>query len=160
MPASIHPPLLDAFIAQLAASDQRVTSPRLHVAQAIARRAGHFTAEEICGALPAVGRATVYRNIKLLTEMGYLCRVLLEDGSLHYQVSHRGHHHHHHLVCTSCGVAHDLLGCDMEDLLRARAGDSGFAVSGHWLEVYGLCRDCQAVSLILTGTARVLQPEA
>ena len=141
MPAATHPPLLDSFIAHLAESDQRVTSPRLEVAKAIAQRGSHFTAEEIRAALPSVGRATVYRNIKLLAEMGYLCRVLLEDGSLHYQVSHRGHHHH--LICTGCGIAQDLLGCDIHDLLRTRAGDSGFAVSGHWLEVYGLCRQCQ-----------------
>lgn len=118
----------------------RSTSSRRAVAEAVAAQQRHFTAEEIRGQLPEVGRATVYRSLKLLVGSGVLCRVLLEDGTLHYQLSHRGHHHH--LLCVDCGASEDLLGCDIEDLLQDLSSAHDFEISGHWLEVYGRCLRC------------------
>lgn len=118
----------------------RSTSPRRAVAYAIAAQQRHFTAEELRERLPWVGRATIYRSLKLLVESGSLCRVLLEDGNLHYQLSHSGHHHH--LLCVECGASEDLLGCDIDDLLRQVSAAHEFQLSGHWLEVYGRCRNC------------------
>ena len=89
---------------------------------------------------PSLGRATVYRTLKILVEAEVLCRVLLEDGDLHYQLSHRGHHHH--LLCVHCGSSQDLTGCDIEDVLVNTSARHGFELSGHWLEVYGRCREC------------------
>ncbi len=118
----------------------RRTSPRRAVVQAIAGQNHHFTAEELWEQLPGVGRATIYRSLKLLVESGVLCRVLLEEGNLHYQLSHRGHHHH--LLCAECGASEDLVGCDIEGLLQEVSASHGFQLSGHWLELYGRCRDC------------------
>ncbi|MFQ6027802.1 MAG: Fur family transcriptional regulator [Dehalococcoidia bacterium] len=118
----------------------RTTSPRKEVTRVIAGKERHFSAEELREQLPGVGRATVYRSLKLLVESGMVCRVLLEDGSLHYQLSHQGHHHH--LLCVDCGSSEDLLGCDIEDKLKAVSQAHEFQISGHWLEVYGRCRDC------------------
>jgi len=105
---------------------------------------GHFTAEELRHAVPEVGRATVYRSLKLLVEARALCRVLLEDGDLHYQLSHRGHHHH--LLCVECGVSQDLLGCDIQGVLEQVTSANDFQLRGHWLEVYGRCRSCVAAT--------------
>ena len=119
----------------------RSTAPRRTLAAAIGVQKRHFTAEGLRRQLPpTLGRATVYRTLKLLVEAGVLCRVMLEDGDLHYQLSHRGHHHH--LLCVLCGSSQDLTGCDIEDLLAATSARHGFKLSGHWLEVYGHCRDC------------------
>ncbi len=118
----------------------RSTSPRRAVVNAIAGQNKHFTAEELRGQLPGVGRATIYRSLRLLVESGVLCRVLLEEGNLHYQLSHRGHHHH--LLCVECGSSQDLLGCDIEDLLQTVSAAHEFQLSGHWLEVYGRCHAC------------------
>jgi len=118
----------------------RTTSPRRAVVNAIAGQNKHFTAEELRGQLPDVGRATIYRSLRLLVDSGVLCRVLLEEGDLHYQLSHQGHHHH--LLCVECGSSQDLLGCDIEDLLQTVSSAHRFQLSGHWLEVYGKCHDC------------------
>ena len=118
----------------------RSTAPRRALVRTVAAMDGHFTAEELNKDLPHVGRATVYRSLNLLEEAGVLCRVLLEDGSLRYQLSHRGHHHH--LICTGCGQSQDLLGCDIEDMLKERTQQNHFRMDGHRLEVYGRCRKC------------------
>ncbi|MBM3943032.1 MAG: transcriptional repressor [SAR202 cluster bacterium] len=136
-------PLAEQLLETLEDRGYRDTLPRRAVVQAIAERERHFTAEELHEQLPSVGRATIFRSLKLLVESGMLCRVLLEDGNLHYQLSHRGHHHH--LLCVQCGNSEDLVGCDIEDQLRQVAAARRFQVSGHWLEVYGRCQSCQAL---------------
>ena len=122
----------------------RSTAPRRALAAAIGDQEKHFTAEGLRLQLPPqLGRATVYRTLKILVEASVLCRVLLEDGDLHYQLSHRGHHHH--LLCVHCGSSQDLTGCDIEDVLVSTSARHGFELSGHWLEVYGRCRDCAEI---------------
>ena len=119
----------------------RSTAPRRALASAIGEQERHFTAEGLRKQLPPnIGRATVYRTLKILVDAGVLCRVLLEDGDLHYQMSHHGHHHH--LLCVHCGSSQDLAGCDIEDVLESTTSRHGFELSGHWLEVYGRCRNC------------------
>ena len=119
----------------------RSTAPRRALASAIGDQDRHFTAEGLRKQLPpSIGRATVYRTLKILVETGVLCRVLLEDGDLHYQLSHHGHHHH--LLCVHCGSSQDLAGCDIEEVLISTTTRHGFELSGHWLEVYGRCRNC------------------
>src|SRR3990172_9979492 len=98
--------------------------------------------ESLASTLEARGRATVFRTIRLLTERGVVCRVLLEDGSLHYRLSRRGHHHH--LVCLNCGGVRDLDECAVGDLVRELSRASGYEIEGHWLEVYGRCASCRA----------------
>ncbi len=132
--------VVDDIVSQLAHRGYRDTEPRRLVIGAAAAQARPFTAEELCAALPCVGRATVYRGLRLLVETDQVCRVLLEDKELRYQLSHQGHHHH--LLCAVCGASADLANCDVEETLREAAAAAGFQMSGHWLEVYGRCADC------------------
>ncbi len=120
----------------------RWTGPRQVLVRSITDRDRHFSAEELRRDVPQVGRATVYRSLNILVESGILCRVLLEDGSLHYQLSHFGHHHH--LICTDCGQSQDLVGCDIDAMLKAKTQEHRFQMDGHRLEVYGRCRACLA----------------
>ena len=132
--------LATQFLETLEERGHRTTSPRRAVVDAVAAQNRHFSAEELRQKLPKIGRATIYRSLKLLVDSGVLCRVLLEEGNLHYQLSHQGHHHH--LLCVECGASQDLLGCDIEDVLRSVSAGHEFQVSGHWLEVYGRCSQC------------------
>ena len=130
----------DQVLAIMEDRGYRHTGPREALVRRIVAKDRHFTAEDLRREVPQIGRATVYRGLNLLVETGVLCRVLLEDGSLHYQLSHLGHHHH--LICTGCGASQDLLGCDIDDMLRKKTGEYGFQMEGHRLEVYGRCDSC------------------
>ena len=140
-------PLAEQLLETLEERGYRSTAPRRAVAQVVANQKRHFTAEALRQELPRMGRATVYRSLKILVDTGVLCRVLLEDGDLHYQLSHHGHHHH--LLCVECGASQDLLGCDIEDLLAQTSANHGFELSGHWLEVYGRCKSCSQKELAM-----------
>lgn len=132
---------LNTLAQRLASRGYRLTPPRLKVLSAVLSQKEHFTVEDIYRQVPRVGRATVFRAMKLLLDLGVVCRVLLEDGSLHYRLSHNGHHHH--LVCSSCGRVQDLDLCTVSDLVGELSQRTGFAVDGHWLEFYGRCSACR-----------------
>ena len=132
--------LATQFMETLEARGYRSTSPRRAVVNAVAFQDKHFTAEELAQQLPKVGRATIYRSLKMLVETGILCRVMLEEGNLHYQLSYDGHHHH--LLCVECGASQDLVGCDIEEVLARVTTTHNFQISSHWLEVYGRCSKC------------------
>ncbi len=133
---------LEAITLKLEARGYIVTASRRAVIAAILAQAGHFTVEDLLSRCRDAGRATVFRTIRLLTELGVVCRVLLEDGSKHYMVSERGHHHH--LVCTGCGEVRDLDQCAITGAIRDLSEATGYDVEGHWLELYGRCALCRA----------------
>ena len=134
---------LDSLIRRLQALNHRVTPARLGVIAAVLAQSGHFSVDDILRTAHNVGRATVFRTIRLLTDLDILCRVLLEDGSLRYRVSLRDDHHHH-LVCVSCGNVRDLEDCAVGDLVRDLAAATDYDIQGHWLEFYGRCASCRS----------------
>jgi Fur family ferric uptake transcriptional regulator len=133
---------LESITLKLEARGYRITPSRRAVVAAILARTGHFTADDLVSRCRDAGRATVFRTIRLLTELGAVCRVFLEDGSKHYMVSGRGHHHH--LLCTGCGRVEELDQCAIADAIRELSVATGYQVEGHWMELYGRCAECQA----------------
>jgi Fur family ferric uptake transcriptional regulator len=134
---------LEDITLKLEARGYRVTPSRRAVIAAVLQQRGNFAAEDLATRCRGAGRATVFRTIRLLTDLGVICRVLTEAaGSPRYVVSHRGHHHH--LVCTDCGRVEDLDQCAVLDALKEVADASGYEIAGHWLELYGRCSSCRA----------------
>jgi Fur family ferric uptake transcriptional regulator len=140
---------LEAVSLKLEARGHRVTPSRRAVIAAVLQQQGHFTADDLLHRCRGAGRATIFRTIRLLTELGVVCRVLLDDGSLHYRVSERSQHHHH-LVCSGCGSVRDLDKCAVGDLVRELSRASGYEIDGHWLEFYGRCAACRSEVLAST----------
>jgi Fur family ferric uptake transcriptional regulator len=140
---------LDSVIRRLEAADHRATPSRAAVITAVLAHGGHFSVDDILRKVRDVGRATVFRSMRLLTDLDVLCRVLLEDGSLRYRLSRRGHHHH--LVCVSCGNVRDLDECAVDDLVQDLAATTQYQIDGHWLEFYGRCASCCNAPALATG---------
>jgi len=120
----------------------KITSPRQFVIESVAGREDNFTAEALAGELSPIGRATVYRTLKLLVDQGLVCRLVLGDGSVAYRVSHAAHHHH--LVCVSCGATEDVALVDVEDVIGKVRDATDYDIVGHRIEVYGICPDCRS----------------
>jgi Fur family ferric uptake transcriptional regulator len=131
---------LDLMIQRLKLRGHRITASRKRVLEALLAAPAHFTVDDVLQQAADVGRATVFRTMKLLQDLNVVCRVLLEDGSLHYRLSTRGHHHH--LVCRSCGRVADFATCDVSSLIDELARSTDYQIEGHWLEVYGRCASC------------------
>jgi Fur family ferric uptake transcriptional regulator len=137
---------LDLIIQRLALRGHRMTGSRRRVLEALVQAPAHFTVDDVVRLAPHVGRATVFRTMKLLQDLNVVCRVLMEDGSLHYRLSTRGHHHH--LVCRSCGRVEDFSNCDVSALVGELARNTAYQIEGHWLEVYGTCASCRILEQV------------
>ena len=119
----------------------RATAPRRRIAESIARTDGCFTAEAISRGLPTIGRATVYRTIKLLIEAGAVCKLSMPDGAPAYNLA-SVRHHHHHAVCVKCGAVEVFEDQAIEHLLRSASETIAGEVLGHRMEFYVNCRAC------------------
>jgi Fur family ferric uptake transcriptional regulator len=138
---------VDLIIERMEMRGHRVTASRRRVIDAVLAQPAHFTVDDVLRATRKVGRATVFRTMKLMLDLNLLCRILLDDGALHYRLSTRGHHHH--LVCRDCGRVEDFTTCDVKALVRELTRSTDYEIEGHWLEVYGRCQACR-----LLGTKR------
>ena len=132
----------EAWEEMLAGAGHRRTGPRRAIVRAILRHAGTFTAEGLADELrtTGVGRATVFRTIDVLADLGMLHR--LHRGGCHgYTVCPTGHHHH--LTCSVCGRVESVRGCGLDEQLNRLARTAGFVVEDHHLELTGRCADCR-----------------
>ena len=120
----------------------RMTGPRRNIIALLDRKDDGFSAEEVCSELPDVGRATVYRTIKLLFEAALICKLALPDGAPRYSLARV--EHHHHTFCVRCGTVGEFRDATVERLLRAVGGDISDQIVGHRMEFYIICRQCLA----------------
>ena len=118
----------------------RSTAPRLAIIQILEGKQEGFTAEEIGNELPWVGRATIFRTIKLLMEVGVICKLNLMDGAPKYSMSRI--EHHHHTVCVKCGNVGEFRAATIERLMRAIGDDIPGEIVGHRIELYVTCNQC------------------
>ena len=130
------------LIATIEDSGFRLTTPRQQVVDSIEDQAEAFTAEDLCDSVPGVGRATVYRTIKLLVDAGALCKLAMPDGAPKYSLARVGHHHH--TVCVKCGKVGEFRDSTVERMLRSLAKEVDGEIVGHRMEVYVRCSDCSA----------------
>ena len=125
---------------------ERSTRQRHSIRSALADAGRPLLPAEILQAaqaeVPALGLATVYRNLKQLAEAGEIQAVELPGEPSRYELA--GHKHHHHFRCNNCNRVFDVHACpgDMQKL-----APQGFVVDGHELTLYGVCRDCGTSSV-------------
>ena len=118
----------------------RITMPRRSVIAALESKSDGFTVEQICGEVPGVGRATVYRTIKILLENGILCKLATLDGAPVYSLARA--EHHHHIMCVQCGSVTEFRDSTIERLLRNIGADIDGEILGHRMEFYVRCGTC------------------
>jgi Fur family transcriptional regulator, ferric uptake regulator len=136
----------NALLETLGRAGLRLTAPRRAVAELIAGRDGHFTAAELVADArrthPGIGRATIFRALDQFASLDLVERVDLPGGEHAYVACEAVHHHH--AICTGCGRSLDVDDQGLADVLAAIGGRSGFRVTAHRLEIFGLCAACQA----------------
>jgi Fur family ferric uptake transcriptional regulator len=124
----------------------RSTASRRRLAEVLTSYEEGFTAEELVAEALGVGRATVYRTIRLLVEQELLCKLSLPDGTPRYTLAQRGHHHH--VVCQNCGSVREFRQSTMERMLKELESLDGDVVTGHRVEIFVVCAECLARGVI------------
>ena len=130
---------------QLQARGVRPTPQRLAVLRALADASHALSPRQVLAAASkeceSLGLATVYRTLDVLVQFGLARRVHTSEGCEAVAFARPGHGHH--VVCQQCGRVAEFSRCDIESTLQAAAGETGFSVSGHFLEVTGMCAECR-----------------
>jgi len=124
----------------------KFTSQREVVLDEILDTKGHFEIEDIVHNIKKknvnVSRATVYRTLNILKDMGLITEVIKFNNKTIYEISLK--EHHDHLICTSCGKIIEFHEEEIEKLQNKICKDYNFNPSFHRLEIYGLCSDCSS----------------
>ena len=104
------------------------------------------TASEIEGALRGgergVGRASVYRVLEQLTELGLVSRIEVGQAMARYEPVSPDGDHHHHMVCDDCGTIVPFEDPALERSIERLAKRMPFVVSEHEVVLHGSCGDC------------------
>jgi Fur family transcriptional regulator, ferric uptake regulator len=134
------------FEASLAQQGLNLTHQRQEILRTLMSAEKHLTIEEIYDALkrkdPALGRATVFRTVKLLQECGLVAEVGSAGRSKFELKADRPHHDH--MVCVQCGKITEFQSPRMEHFQDEAIRKHGFTALWHRHEIFGRCASCSA----------------
>ncbi len=84
-----------------------------------------------------VGAATVYRHLRVLAEQGSVDTIRGPGGEALYRLRRRPLTHY--LTCRECGRGTEVDGREIRDWAQRAASLAGFTLTGHVVELSGLC---------------------
>ncbi|HET7397150.1 MAG TPA: Fur family transcriptional regulator [Intrasporangium sp.] len=153
-------PRVASALAILRANGERVTPARyavLRVVEAADLSAEHLSADTIGARVselePTVHRATVYRTLTALTELGVLTHVHLAAAGTVYHLadplpeaaaptSRTSVTDHAHVQCVECGAVLDVPPSVLDEVAVWLRDALGFELDTSHAALLGRCRDC------------------
>jgi Fur family ferric uptake transcriptional regulator len=145
MANSKYEKLLDEFKNILKKTGLKFTKQREIIFSTLYKNPNHLTAEDLYLVIKKqypelnIGIATVYRTLAMLEENGLISSIQLNNGKK-FEILKS---HHDHLICTSCGRIVEFHNDEIEKLQEKVASESGFKLTNHIMQLYGLCEECQ-----------------
>lgn len=134
------------FKKTLRSAGLRATSARAAVLECLSRASGPLTHAEVCEQLASQGydRATLYRNLMDLTDVGLAVRTDLGDHLWRFELVGRNRHDdsaHPHFVCSECGEVR-CLPEDAVDVKPVRGIPRSLKRKKVEIQIRGLCNEC------------------
>ena len=111
----------------------------------LAENAVHPTAEKLHKILKAknpdmnIGIATVYRNLKVLSETGKIKKISGLENSEHFD---HNTHEHYHVICKKCGKVCDIDTELKSELILEAQKQTGYKIESYDIAFVGICKDC------------------
>jgi Fur family transcriptional regulator, ferric uptake regulator len=155
------PPRVQAALGLLRDKHERITRARQAVIEVLDGTDGHLAADEIVAlaeaSAPGVHRATVYRALAILGELGLVTHTHVGGSATVYHLAlpaptdEADSAPHAHLQCSNCQAVIDIP-VDVLDTLISRVDrEVGFQIEPHHAALLGLCADCRRSSLPESG---------
>jgi Fur family peroxide stress response transcriptional regulator len=136
---------LETIIKALRDKGYRLTPQRLAMLRIIAKSAGHPSAEQIYEQIkvdfPTTSLATIYKTLSLLKDIGEVLELNLASVGSRYDGNRP--YPHPHVICTRCGQILDPEMAGMTEVSKEMARQTGFKITHHQLNFFGLCPQCQ-----------------
>lgn len=119
---------------------------RTAVVEALSRHSCAVTAleldEELRRRRPPVGRASVYRALEQLEQLGLVQRIEVCRGTAGYERVDPDGHHHHHAICRDCGRMVPFEDASLERAIGELSRAISFDVAEHDVVLRGTCERC------------------
>ena len=91
-----------------------------------------------------IALSTVYRIIEKLAKNNIIHETIKDnDKSLYSLVEDE---HKHYLICTECKKIIPIDICPFLEIEKGISKETGFNITGHRFEIYGVCPECHTVS--------------
>lgn len=121
----------------------RMTRQREKILGHLLETGKHLSLEEVYLALKkhGIGRATVFRTLKMLEECGLAEHVTEAGGTTRYEIGLE-RPHHDHLICVECGRIQEVRWPELEKIQSRACRMLGFQPKWHRHEVFGRCAEC------------------
>ncbi len=136
---------LSQMLAKLKGRDFRLTPQRLAIIKILAASEDHPSVDdiytEVRSKFPTTSIATVYKTIVLLKELNEVLELGFPDGSNRYDGNKP--YPHPHAICMKCRKILDPEIASVDQLSEEMKQKTGFLISSHRLDFFGLCPDCQ-----------------
>jgi Fur family ferric uptake transcriptional regulator len=132
--------------AALADAGLRRGGARTAVVEAMAGHECAVTAldldDELRRRRPSVGRASVYRALEQLEQLGLVQRIEVSRGTAGYERVDPTGHHHHHAICRECGRMIPFEDAALERAIHEVSEGISFDVAQHDVVLRGVCERC------------------
>lgn len=139
-----HDGRVQAALRRLRGAGYRVTQPRQAILQVLQEHEEALSPEEIHelgeAIHPSLGLVTVYRTLDLLDEFGLVRRIHSEERCQRYAIAAP---HGHYLVCRNCHKVSEFPCRGLDVVIDAVQDRTEYQITGHLLELRGLCPSCQ-----------------
>jgi len=135
-------------LSRLRSAGYRRGGARTAVVEALARHDCAVTAldldDELRRRKPAVGRASIYRALEQLEQLGLLRRIEVARGVAGYERIEPDGEHHHHAICRDCGRMIPFEDASLERAIDEVSGRMSFDAAEHEVTIRGHCERCAA----------------
>ena len=147
MSAHAHTSWREHAVDELERAGYRRGEARSAVVDVLSRQPCALTAQEIADSLRrrrrAVGLASVYRALEVLSDLKLVQRLEMGQGVARYEPLDPSGDHHHHLVCQRCGRVVPFDDPQLESSIAALCDRLEFEVDEHDVVLRGACLACR-----------------
>jgi Fur family ferric uptake transcriptional regulator len=140
--------LLEEFKVLLKKNGEKFTIQREVILETLYNSDEHLTPEALHQLIqkenPSLktGIATVYRTLSRLEESNIVTSLSFGAQGKKYELGAKDHHDH--MICTECGDITEFVDEAIEKRQHVIADKHGFKMKDHSMQIYGLCKNCQA----------------
>ncbi|MDR1007822.1 MAG: transcriptional repressor [Campylobacteraceae bacterium] len=139
--------LLASFKDILKRNGLKFTVQREVILKTLYSNNGHFTPDALYLIIKEkypdlnVGIATVYRTLNVLEESDIATSLSFGSQGKKFELGNKPHHDH--MICKNCGQIVEFEDKSIEKLQEKIAKNSDFKLTGHLMQLYGICGNCQ-----------------
>ena len=136
---------LEKMIKRLREKGCRITPQRIAILRILSISDGHPSVEKIYEQVkkefPTTSLATVYKNVSMLKDLGEVLELSFGTESSRYDGNRPDPHPH--LICSECKKIVDPDLDSLKDLSVELVKETGFRITNHRLDFFGICPECQ-----------------